>query len=184
MLEGRYSVAVSPEGAVTLPPPLHRDLTRMWGGEPELLCFGVQFAYLCRADDAQSLLMRLDRQLCAAFEDDMRQVNVYFRALERSVARAELMPDGHFALPPTLRALLGMQTGGVLTLLGVEDHLELWEPAQLDAQSRTLERKAPDGARPLLETPICLREGDACSFLRGGLPEPRRCGPCVWLRVP
>ena len=186
MFEGRFSLAVSPEGAVILPPAVRKEMHRRWGQNPELLCFGVQFLYLCHADRAESLLRRIDSQLCAIFADDMRQVNAYLRALDHSIAQVTPLPDGRFALPPPLREMLGVSGGGLLTLLGADDHLEVWDRKLLERQSRALEQKnIPAEGRPLLETPICLQEGDLpCSFLRGGLPEPKRCGPCVYLRLP
>ena len=186
MFEGRYALAVSPEGAVILPPAVRKEMHALWGQAPELLCFGVQFLYLCNAAQAEALLRRIDNRLCAAFAQDMPQVNAYFHAMERSVARLRPMPDGRFILPPPLLKLLDVNRGGLLTLLGVEDHLEIWNRAQLERQTRALAQKnAPAEDRPLLETPICLQgEELPCSFLRGGVPEPKRCGPCVYLRLP
>jgi len=183
MFDGRFSLAVSPEGNVILPPAVRKEMHRQWGQGPALLCFGVQFLYICRAQDAEDLLRRLDTQLCAAFFEDMWAVTGYFRQMEASVARAAPSADGRFALPQRLMELLGVHRGGLLTLLGVEDHLELWNRERLERQMRAFELDAP--RQGLLETPICMQGSESpCSLLRGGLPDMRRCGPCVYLRLP
>jgi len=67
----------------------------------------------------------------------------------------------------------------------VEDHLELWDRVRLERQSRALDQKNPPESRSLLETPICLYDGELpCSLLKDGAPTPKRCGPCVHLRLP
>ena len=185
MFDGRYFVAVSPEGAITLPPAVRREMQRLWGTNPELLCFGVQFLYISRVDQAEALLRRIDNRLCAGFGHDMRQVNAYFRAMDRSVAQLNTVSDGRFVLPQQQRNMLGVPSGGLLVLLGVDDHLELWNREELEAQTRLLEQKELPGQRGLLETPICLQSDDEpCSLLKDGLPVPKRCGPCVYLRLP
>ena len=185
MFDGRFSLAVSPEGSVILPPPIRKKMQRQWGPNPELLCFGVQFLYICLARNAEALLQRLDTQLCAAFPEEMYAVTDYFRRMENSVAQVQPTHEGRFALPTRLMELLGVHRGGLLTLLGVEDHLELWNRERLEHQMRIFESGAPAGGRGLLETPICLQDSESpCSLLRGGLPETRRCGPCVYLRLP
>jgi len=184
MFDGRFALAVSPEGAVTLPAALRRKMLNIWGIEPLLMCFGVQFCYLCHAEQAESLLRRIDQRICAAFRHDMRQVNAYLHAMERSVTQLEPMPGGRLILPPAQRSLLCVPEGGLLTLLGVDDHMELWNSDDLEAQARQLEQKG-SGPRGLLETPICLQSGDdPCSLLKSGVPAPKRCGPCVYLRLP
>ena len=183
MFDGRFSLAVSPEGNVILPPAIRKKMHRQWGQSPALLCFGVQFLYICLAQNAEALLQRLDTQLCAAFPGDMGAVTDYFRRMENSVAQVAPSADGRFALPQRLMELLGVHRGGLLTLLGVEDHLELWNRERLELQMQAFENGAP--GRGLLETPICLQDSEhPCSLLRGGLPEAKRCGPCVYLRLP
>jgi len=185
MFEGRYSLAVSPEGGVTLPPAIRKELHKQWGRAPALLCFGVQSLYLCLDSRAEALLRRLDTQLCAAFPEDMHLVNDYYRAMMQSVTELRPSESGRFTLPPRQREMLGVPRGGLLTLLGAENHLEIWNRERLDIQVRALERGAPGRGRELLETPICLQDGDfPCSLLRGGVPDPKRCGPCVFLRLP
>ena len=184
MFEGRFSLAVVPTGGVMLPPAVRKEMHRAWGMNPELLCFGVQFLYVCQAEKAEHLLRHLDTQLCAATVDK-RDVTAYFQQMERSVARLQPDSNGSFILPKPLMGMLGVPEGGVLTLLGVVDHLELWNRPHLERQSKVLEqlmqsKDAPDG---LTETPLCLSEG-YCSLARGGKPDPRRCGPCVYLRLP
>ena len=185
MFEGRFSLAVSPDGAVTLPPAVRKEIHRLWGPNPEMMCFGVQFLYLCHAGQAEALLRRVDTGLCAAFPRDKRQVTAYFRAMERSVTRLSPLPDGRFLLPRPLLDMLGVPQGGLVVLLGVEDYLEIWDRDQLQLQSRALEEKSRPEQRGLLDTPICLQGGEhPCSLLKGGLPAPKRCGPCVYLRLP
>ncbi|MDR0532139.1 MAG: hypothetical protein LBG83_08755 [Oscillospiraceae bacterium] len=188
MFEGRFNLAVTPDGGVVLPPGIRKEMHRLWGQKAALLCFGVQFLYVCRADKAEGLLERIDQQLCAAF-GDKNGINAYFRQMAASVKRLEPAANGSFALPRRLMELLGVPGGGLVTLLGVEDHLELWNKGHLERQSRNLERlmqsRAPRAALDLLELPICLQDGETpCSLSRAGTPDPRRCGPCVWLRVP
>jgi len=185
MFEGRYSLAVSPEGNIILPPAIRKVMHRQWGSSPALLCFGVQFLYICLAQSAEALLQRLDEQLCAAFPEDMGAVTEYFRRMESSVTQVAPSADGRFALPLRLMDLLEVNRGGLLTLLGVEDHLELWTRERLQRQMQAFESRTPAAGRGLLDTPICLQTSESpCSLLRGGLPEPKRCGPCVYLRLP
>ena len=185
MFEGRYSLAVSPEGIVTLPTAVRKELHRLWGAQPPLLCFGVQYLYICHEQRAESLLRLIDRRLCAAFPQDLKQVNAYFRAMERSVAPVDPMPDGRFVLPEPSREQLGVAQGGLLTLLGVDDHLELWDKARLEQRTAALDRRDRKTEAPLLETPICLQNSEyPCSLLRDGKPLPGRCGPCMYLRLP
>ena len=184
MFEGRYSIAVSPEGVIALPAALRREVPRMWGKEPALLCFGVQFLYICHVDQAEALLRRIDERLCAVFPKEDRQLIAYLAALERSVARLEFLPGGRICLPPRALELLALTAGVLPTLFGVDEHLELWNRDELQAKTQLLAQKTP-GERPLLETPICLQNDDMpCSLLKDGRPAPKRCGPCVYLRLP
>lgn len=184
MFQGRYSLAVSPEGGVTLPPAVRRKAYRMWGEKPTLLSFGAQFAYLCNENQAEALLTRIDQRLCDVFDKQDPQLIGYFRAMERSVAQISVLPGGRFIMPQQLMDLLGVHAGGLLTLLGVDDHLELWNRETLAVQTSMLSQKNQE-TRTLLETPICLQNDDMpCSLLKGGRPSPKRCGPCVYLRLP
>jgi len=184
MFEGRYSVAVSPEGVIALPAALRREVPRMWGKEPALVCFGVQFLYLCHIDQAEALLRRIDERLCAVFPKEDRQMIAYLRALERSVSRPEYLPGGRIALPPRALELLAVPEGSLPTLLGVDEHLELWNRDALETKTQLLAQKNT-GERSLLDTPICLQNDDMpCSLLKDGQPTPKRCGPCVYLRLP
>ena len=185
MFEGRFSLAVVPDGGVLLPPAIRKEMHKRWGAKPELLCFGVQFLYICEAGQAERLLRHLDAQLCAAVPDK-REVTAYFQQMERSVAKLRPDSTGAFTLPRPLMELCGVPGGGVLTLLGVVDHLELWNRAHLEKQSKVLEgltQSSKAAPAALAETPLCLSEG-YCSLARGGQPDPRRCGPCVYLRLP
>lgn len=187
MFEGRYSLALSPEGAVTLPPRIRKEMHRLWGDAPQLLCFGAQYLYICQQEQAEALLVRVDKQLCAAF-DDLRAVNHYLRRMQDSVALLYPASNGTFRLPRALMQRLGTPRGGLLALLGVDDHLEVWNTEHLKNQTNWLEQqsmvKNPAFTAPE-NTPICLQPGETpCSLLRGGLPSPRRCGPCVYLRLP
>ena len=184
MLEGRYSVAVSLEGVIALPSALRRQAPRMWGKEPALLCFGVQFLYICHIDQAEALLRRIDERLCAVFPKEDRQMIAYLRALERSVSRPAYLPGGRIALPPSALELLGLAEGELPTLFGVGEHLELWNRDELHAKTQQLTQKNT-GERSILETPICLQNDDMpCSLLKDGQPIPKRCGPCMYLRLP
>jgi len=183
MFEGRFSLAVSPEGNVILPPGIRKKMHRQWGQSPALLCFGVQFLYICLAQQAEALLQRLDSQLCASFPGQMALVTEYFLRMESTVTQVLPSADGRFALPQRLMDLLEVHCGGLLTLLGVEDHLELWNRERLQRQLQVFESNAP--GKGLLETPICLQGSEVpCSLLRGGLADAKRCGPCVYLRLP
>lgn len=185
MFEGRFSLAVVPAGGAVLPPAVRKEMHKRWGAKPELLCFGVQFLYICQAKQAERLLRHLDAQLCAA-APEKRDVTAYFQRMERSVARLQPDNNGAFILPQHLMELCGVPEGGVLTLLGVVDHLELWNRPHLERQSKVLEgltHSSKDAPAALTETPLCLSEG-YCSLARGGKPDPRRCGPCVFLRLP
>jgi len=190
LFEGRYSLALGPEGTVMLPPRVRKEMHSLWGECPHLLCFGAQFLYLCREEQAEELLSRVDRQLCAAFAD-LRVVSAYLLRMQDSVAQLRPGPNGAFDLPRRLMARLGAPRGGLLALLGVHDHLEIWNAEHLRTQSAWLERqvqaKSPSRtapAPPPEDTPICLQGGETpCSLLKDGLPVPRRCGPCVHLRL-
>ena len=187
MFEGRYSLALGPEGTVMLPERVRKEMHRLWGENPPLLCFGAQFLYICREEAAEALLARVDRQLCAAFSDNLPAVNAYLGRMADSVARLRPGLNGAFDLPRRLMERLEAPRGGLLALLGVDDHLELWNSGRLEAQAALLERQvqAKFPARTVPEdTPICLQGGEQpCSLLKGGLPVPRRCGPCVHLRL-
>ena len=187
MFEGRYSLALGPEGTVMLPPRVRKEMHSLWGERPRLLCFGAQFLYLCREEQAEELLARVDRQLCAAFGDQMHIVNGYLGRMSDSVAQLRPNPNGSFDLPRRLMERLDAPRGGLLALLGVHDHLEIWNAGRLETQTAWLEKqlkaKAPHRASPE-DSPICLQGGDnPCSLLKDGLPVPRRCGPCVYLRL-
>jgi len=189
MFEGRYSVAVSPEGVIALPAAMRREVPRIWGKEPALLCFGVQFLYFCHIDQAEALLRCIDERICAVFPKEDRQVIAYLHALEHSVARPEYLPGGRIALPPSALELLGAAEGKLPILLGVDDHLELWNRDELQDKMQQLAQKSSGERTPseqlLLETPICLQNDDMpCSLLKDGRPTPKRCGPCVYLRLP
>jgi len=170
-----------------LPEKVRKEMHRLWGENPRLLCFGAQFLYLCREEQAEALLSRVDSQLCAAFADDLQAVNDYLGCMADSVAQLQPGPNGAFDLPRRLMARLDAPRGGLLALLGVDDHLEIWNNERLEAQSALLERQVQ--ARFIQrtvpeDTPICLQGGEhPCSLLKGGLPVPRRCGPCVYLRL-
>ena len=186
MFEGRYSLALGAEGTVMLPEKVRKEMHSMWGESPRLLCFGAQFLYVCREERAEALLARVDRQLCAAFDGRLQEVNKYFLHMQDSVTRLRPGQNGEFDLPRRLMARLDAPRGGLLALLGVDDHLEVWNAERLRAQSAWLEQqvraKAPLRAVPQ-DTPICLQGGEPCSLLKDGLPAPRRCGPCVYLRL-
>ena len=187
MFEGRYSLALGPGGTVMLPPRIRKEMHRLWGESPPLLCFGAQFLYLCREEAAEELLARVDRQLCAAFGDKLHLVNEYLGRMTDSVAQLQPGPNGAFDLPQRLMERLGAPKGGLLALLGVDDHLEIWNTERLKTQTAWLEKqmkaKAPIRNAPE-DTPICLQGGGyPCSLLKDGLPIPKRCGPCVHLRL-
>ncbi|MCL2300628.1 MAG: hypothetical protein FWC27_10845 [Firmicutes bacterium] len=187
MFEGRYSLALGPEGTVLLPPKVRKELHSQWGESPRLLCFGAQFLYLCKEEQAEELLSRADRQLCAAFAEDLRAVTAYLLRMQDSVAQLQPGRNGAFDLPQHLMERLNAPRGGLLALLGVGDHLEIWNAVRLQKQSawlekqtkaRNLQRSTPE------ETPICLQGGETpCSLLKDGLPVPKRCGPCMYLRL-
>jgi DNA-binding transcriptional regulator/RsmH inhibitor MraZ len=187
LFEGKYSLALGPEGTVMLPEKVRKEMHRLWGENPRLLCFGAQFLYICQEEQAEALLSRVDRQLCAAFGDDLRAVTDYLGRMSDSVAQLQPGLNGAFDLPRQLMACLDAPRGGQLALLGVDDHLEIWNSERLEAQSAWLERQVQERT-PLRvspeDTPICLQGGEhPCSLLKGGLPVPRRCGPCVYLRL-
>ena len=187
MFEGRFSLALGPGGTVMLPPRIRKEMHRMWGESPPLLCFGAQFLYLCREEQAEELLARVDRQLCAAFGEKLHLVNEYLGHTTDSVARLQPGPNGAFDMPRHLMERLGAPKGGLLALLGVDDHLEIWNTEHLKTQTAWLEKqmkaKAPLRTAPE-DTPICLQGGGyPCSLLKDGLPIPKRCGPCVHLRL-
>ena len=187
MFEGRYSVALGPEGTVMLPPRVRKEMHSLWGESPRLLCFGAQFLYLCREEQAEALLARVDRQLCAAFAGDLQIVNGYLLRMQDSVAQLQPGRGGAFDLPRRLMERLDAPRGGLLALLGVGDHLEIWNADRLRTQSAWLEKqvqaKVPLRTVPE-DTAICLQGSEnPCSLLKGGLPVPKRCGPCVYLRL-
>jgi DNA-binding transcriptional regulator/RsmH inhibitor MraZ len=185
MLSGKFSLAVSPEGDIFLPPNVRRELARMYGSYA-LMGFGVQFLYLCEQREAESLLRQIDAQLLAAFPANKRQVNRFLSALSDSVAMLSPDAKGKIHLPTHLLDLLEHKPGELLTLFGVEDHLELWNGVCWRERTQALERnvqlKKTDVS--LLETPICLQREEACSMLRNGRPQPKICGQCVRLRLP
>ena len=187
MFEGRYSLTLGPGGTVLLPPKVRKEMHSLWGERPRLLCFGAQFLYLCREEQAEALLTRVDRQLCAAFAGDLRMVNGYLLRMQDSVAQLQPGPNGSFDLPRQLMERLGVPRGGLLALLGVGGHLEIWNAERLRTQSAWLERQVQ--AKASLRTapedaPICMHDDEhPCSLLKDGLPVPRRCGPCVYLRL-
>ena len=188
MFEGRYSLALGPEGAVMLPPKIRKEMHRHWGESPRLLCFGAQFLYLCKEEQAEELLARVDRQLCAAFAGDLGAVNGYLLRMQDSVAQLQPGRGGGIDLPQRLMERLGAPRGGLLALLGVGDHLEIWNADRLRTQSAWLERqvqaKAPLRTVPE-DTAICLHDEEhPCSLLKDGVPVPKRCGPCMFLRLP
>jgi len=170
-----------------LPPKIRKEMHRLWGESPRLLCFGAQFLYLCRENQAEELLARVDRQLCAAFAQDLRIVNGYLLRMQDSVAQLRPGQGGVFDLPRRLMERLGAPRGGLLALLGVGGHLEIWNAERLETQSAWLEKqlKAKNAPRTIPEeTPICLHDDEhPCSLLKEGLPVPKRCGPCVYLRL-
>jgi len=170
-----------------LPPRVRKEMHRLWGESPALLCFGAQFLYLCREERAEELLARVDRQLCAAYAGNMQAVNAYLGRMQDSVAQLRPNLNGSFDLPRRLMERLGAPRGGLLALLGVDDHLEIWNSERLETQSAWLERQvqAKNPQRTVPEdTPICIQGGEhPCSLLKDGLPVPRRCGPCVYLRL-
>jgi len=188
LFEGRYSLALGPEGTVMLPEKVRKAMHALWGENPQLLCFGAQFLYVCREEQAEALLSRVDRQLCAAFSDDLRAVTDYLGRMADSVAQLQPGLNGVFDLPRRLMARLDAPRGGQLALLGVDDHLEIWNRERLEAQSACLEKQVQARTRAQRttpeDTPICMQGGEQpCSLLKGGLPVPRRCGPCVYLRL-
>ena len=170
-----------------LPEKVRKEMHRLWGENPRLLCFGAQFLYICREEQAEALLSRVDSQLCAAFSDHLQEVTDYLGCMVDSVAQLRPGLNGAFGLPRRLMARLDAPRGGLLALLGVDDHLEIWNSERLETQSAWLERQLQERVpiRTVPEdTPICLQTGEhPCSLLRGGLPVPRRCGPCVYLRL-
>ena len=170
-----------------LPQKIRKEMHSLWGESPRLLCFGAQFLYLCKEEQAEELLARVDKQLCAAFAGDMRAVNGYLLRMQDSVTQLRPNLNGSFNLPRRLMERLGTPRGGLLALLGVDDHLEIWNTERLKAQTALLERqmkaKVPQRDTPE-HTPICLQGGGfPCSLLKDGLPVPKRCGPCVHLRL-
>ncbi|MDR2753720.1 MAG: hypothetical protein LBB50_05380, partial [Oscillospiraceae bacterium] len=65
----------------------------------------------------------------------------------------------------------------------VGSHWELWNRDWLERQLHALKTDATARSVPLM--PVCLNESDPpCSLLRGGLPALKRCGDCVFLRLP
>ncbi len=171
-----------------LPPRIRKEIHRMWGDNPRLLCFGAQFLYICHEEQAEALLVRVDNQLCAAFMDDLPSVNNYLRSMQHSVAQLQPEANGTFVLPRRLMECLDAPRGGLLSLLGVSDHLEIWNSEHLKKQSNWLEQQTQSRSPRITapqDTPICLQGSETpCSLLRDGLPTPRRCGPCVYLRLP
>lgn len=183
MFKSNHSVALGPNGEITFPTSARRDMQRQWGGNPSLIAFGVQFLYICHVDAAEDLFMRIHDRLCATFGSHDPQVNDYLHAVERSMAKLEQLPNGRYALPPQTRALLNSPKDGLLTLLGIDDHFELWNRTELETQVRLLQRKGDNDPRALLETNICLHS-EQCSLMKDGIAIPKRCGQCLYLRLP
>ncbi|MCL2105555.1 MAG: division/cell wall cluster transcriptional repressor MraZ [Oscillospiraceae bacterium] len=188
MFEGRYSIAVNPEGEIVLPPALRKEMHLRMGPSPALMGFGVQFLYICGEDGAEELLVQLNAQLCAAFSGDKRQATAYFKQMGPSVTKLFPSDSGRIKLSRAMLELLEYRQGDLLTVMGVGDHLEIWNRARWQARLRALERSMLNKSEPaqhsLLETPICLQRGESCSLLRNGRPQPKLCGPCVHLRLP
>ncbi|MDR1464420.1 MAG: hypothetical protein LBJ11_03860 [Oscillospiraceae bacterium] len=183
MFEGSYSVAVSPEGILTLPPAMRRELEIRYETPPCLLAFGVQFLYLCAEEDATPLVRQICDQLKLRYEEDV--VRDYLLALRESIAPLPAGDGWRLQCPPHLLELVGHAPGETLTLIGVGGHMELWNKGLFARRRTSLEQQlrakhtVPAG---LLETPICLQK--ECSLQRGGVPIPRNCGSCISLRLP
>ncbi|MDR2754034.1 MAG: hypothetical protein LBB50_06980, partial [Oscillospiraceae bacterium] len=107
-----------------MPPALRKQMQAAWGASPELLCFGAQFFYLCPADQAETLLHRVDAQLCLAFAQTLWQVTDYLRDMTHLVEPIVPTSAGRFVLPREVMERLQVPNGGVLRLLGVGSHWE------------------------------------------------------------
>jgi len=183
MFKSSHTVALGPNGEITFPSPVRREMQRQWGSSPTLMAFGVQFLYICHVDATEELFLRIHNRLCATFGPNDPQVCDYLHAVERSMAKLDALPNGRFALSAQTRALLNSPKDGLLTLLGIDDHFELWNRTELETQVRLLQRKGDDDPRALLETHICLHN-ERCSLMKDGMAVPKRCGQCLYLRLP
>ena len=178
-----YAIALGPRGEINLPISVRRNMVPFGGTAAPLMTFGVQFLNICAVDEAEELLMRIYGRLCDVFGPQDTQVADYLLAVERSMAKLQPLGNGRYILPPHTRKLLNSPSDGMLTLMGVDDHLELWNRAELETQTQLLKRKGDSAPRSLLETQICLHM-DKCTLLKDGKAVPKRCGRCIYLRLP
>ncbi|MDR1733682.1 MAG: hypothetical protein LBR73_02230 [Oscillospiraceae bacterium] len=213
MFEGKYPAAVKPNGEIILPPALTEEFRRLHGDEITLSLFGAQFIYICGQSFAAEIIDQLVSQVSTAFPRDKELVDSYIEVLNEYYTEVPLTihfkeqkkkhrlfgikeielpeePESSFMLPEHMRPLLGILPGAseVLTLIGVEDYLELWKPETFDERSQALiavndrQRRRAN----LFETAVCMHLGTECSLLteNRGKPPMNACGPCLFLRVP
>jgi DNA-binding transcriptional regulator/RsmH inhibitor MraZ len=182
----KYSAGVTAKGDFTLPPKFRKELHKRYGFGATLALFGAQFIYICEQSLAPALIERIDKQLTAAYPKHVDFATNYLRAACKYSATQKLTAGGQLRLPLDIREMLGVPSGGMLTILGVGDYMELWNTEVWEARRATLLQSMEQwevAPVSLLETPICMQT-DPCSLLKDGQPDPRACGPCQCLRLP
>jgi DNA-binding transcriptional regulator/RsmH inhibitor MraZ len=186
MFEGKIGTMVSPAGEVKLPAAFLAQFKRQYGDTPEILTFGAQFLYVCEKNVGEKLIRRIDTQLLHACEDGKRQVTAYLKRSAGLLLSSPLTADGKFRISRPAMEMLALPHGGRLTLIGMEEYIELWNPKLFEKRIKQLEKSMRGWAYAelsLLELPICMQE-EPCAMLKDSGPDPRTCGPCLYMRFP
>ena len=133
MLLGTYSHALDEKGRVVLPAKFRRDLE--------------EGAVLTKGEDGCLELFPNEtwgEEVKEILSDDRRKIEVRRRRRLRFGEAHPITPDkqGRIAIPQELRDFAGMAAEAEVTLVGVVDRVEIWEPATWVRESALAEQDA------------------------------------------
>jgi MraZ protein len=122
LLTGTFQRAIDEKGRVAIPKPIREAL-----GESNKSLFLTPNTDGSLALYTEAALARLAERLAAASPNgqDVRAFGRLFYARAQAV---ELDSQGRVRIPPELAQLAGLESEAVL--LGVQDHLELWDKSR------------------------------------------------------
>jgi MraZ protein len=133
LLTGTFQRAIDEKGRVAIPKPIREAL-----GESNKSLFLTPSTDGSLALYTEAALARLAERLAAASPNgqDVRAFGRLFYARAQAV---ELDSQGRVRIPPELAQLAGLASEAVL--LGVQDHLELWDKARWETYVAQLQQQ-------------------------------------------
>lgn len=140
MFLGEYQHTIDDKGRLVMPSKFRHHLA-----EGVVVTKGHErCVYVYPHDRWQDELDRMSR-----FSIDNREHRTYLRVVFGSASDQSIDRQGRVALPPALRAYAGLDQR--VTVVGVADHLEIWDAAKWEAISEAADTAYADLEEALTE---------------------------------